>query len=290
MTKMNRRRFLTIAAASLALPKGALAAESATWRGQAMGAPTVMTLAGISATQAAPIFVRVEQELLRLEGIFSLYRESELVRLNSDARLAAPSAELLEVLSLSDGLWRASGGVFDPSVQPLWLARAGLSDRTGPMGWGNLRFDARKIEMKPGMALTLNGIAQGYITDRIAALLQSEGLRDVLMDMGEVAAMGTRADGSVWRAGVATPEGEVVHRLTLRDRALATSAPTGTMVGKAGHIMNPNGTPPTRNLVAVSAPRAVLADGLSTALCLLPPAEGDALVARYPGAKIEIST
>ena len=42
----------------------------------------------------------------------------------------------------------------------------------------------------PGMAITLNGIAQGYITDRIATLLQDAGMGDVLLDIGEVRALG----------------------------------------------------------------------------------------------------
>ena len=121
MTRLNRRRFLTIAAASAAGPAGmALAAtETATWSGIALGAPAQMKIAGMSASEAAPIFAAVEAELSRLEGIFSLYRDSALTTLNRDGVLSAPAPELLDVLSLSDSITQASRGDFDPPRQPL---------------------------------------------------------------------------------------------------------------------------------------------------------------------------
>ncbi|MEP2531563.1 FAD:protein FMN transferase [Shimia sp.] len=291
MTLMNRRRFLTIAAACAAVPAGAMSVETATWRGQAMGAGTVMKLAGMSQSQAVPIFEMVEAELRRLEAIFSLYRESELVRVNRDGRLTAPSSELLEVLSLVDGLHRASGGVFDPTVQPMWLAHAEQRDVRAvraAVGWDRVGFDAAQVVLDgDGMALTLNGVAQGYVTDKITALLRAQGLRDVLMDMGEVAALGQRADGAAWDVGIADPDGRVLQRLQMRDRALATSAVRGTVLGGRAHILHPDGKAAEQALVSVSAPRAVVADGLSTALCLMSKTDGAAMVAQYSGARVE---
>ena len=121
MTRLNRRRFLTIAAASAAGPAGmALAAtETATWSGIALGAPAQMKIAGMSASEAAPIFAAVEAELSRLEGIFSLYRDSALTTLNRDGVLSAAAAAVPDVLSLSDSITQASRGDFDPPRQPL---------------------------------------------------------------------------------------------------------------------------------------------------------------------------
>lgn len=299
MTSLSRRRFLTIAAASSALPAAAIAAGDpvATWRGRAMGAHVSMQIAGLSEAGAAPIFGAVEAELLRLENIFSLYRtESEISRLNRDGSLAAPSHELLEVLSLSDRLHQASDGAFDPSIQPLWLARAqgasgaSLEAARRAVGWRQLRFDAGEVRFEgAGQGVTLNGVAQGYVTDRIVALLGARGLRDVLVDMGEIAALGRGPDGSDWRVGVAGPDGAVVKRLHMRDRALATSAPLGTQFDGRGHIMTPDGRAAPRSLVSVSARKAALADGLSTALCLLTPERGAAMVGGFDGARIEHS-
>lgn len=301
----SRRRFLTVSAAALGcsgLPAAA-SAPVARWRGRAMGAQTGMVLVGLDDMQARRAFHAVEQELARLERIFSLYvTDSQLLQLNTTGILKAPAPELLEVLSLSDALNVVTGGAFDPSLQPLWLLRARVAaqGRTATraelaaaralVGWGRVRFDTDAIQLEPGMGLTLNGIAQGYVTDRIAALLRGRGLHDVLVDMGEIAALGRRADGADWTAGIARPDGQVVNRVALRDRALATSAPEGTLLRAGqGHIFDPRAPSgaPKHGLVAVSADRAAVADGLSTALCLLSKKEADRTLLAFSGARLE---
>lgn len=300
MSDLNRRRFLSIVAASVALPAMAATPSVAQWRGRAMGAKVSMKIAGIDDTTAAPIFAAVEQELMRLEGIFSLYRtDSEITRLNLDGVLRAPAPELLQVLSLCDRLYRASNGAFDPTIQPLWLAVAQGSDTAAIeqarnlVGWKTLHFDASEVRFDgAGRGLTLNGVAQGFVTDKISALLKTHGLTDVLVDMGEVAALGHDVDGSEWSVGVADVGGAVVHRLHLSDRALATSAPLGTRIGMdgdKGHIFTATQDTATRNVMSVSAPSAALADGLSTTLCLLSEEDAKSVMQQFPTAQIEYS-
>ncbi|MDV7143275.1 FAD:protein FMN transferase [Tropicimonas sp. TH_r6] len=304
-TSLSRRRFLAITASAAATP--ALAGpRGAHWRGTALGAGASMRLEGIDAARARPVFAAVAAELRRLEAIFSLHEtQSSLSRLNRTGRLDHPPAELLEVLSLSGLLHSVTRGAFDPTIQPLWQLRAeaavrgrtpdatGMEEAQARTGWTALRVDPQQVAFaRPGMALTLNGIAQGYITDKIAALLHGRGLRDVLIDMGEIAASGSRADGAAWTAGVARPDGTVVRRVKLTDRALATSAPSGTLLdaqGKVGHILDPQtGASETRHgLVSVSAGRAAIADGLSTACCLLSSEDVHAAIAAFPTARLE---
>ena len=91
------------------------------------------------------------------------------------------------------------------------------------------------------------------------------------------------------QAGISGIDGQVLHRVALSDRALATSAPEGTVLeGGQGHILNPAGTAPRQGLVSVSASSAVLADGLSTALCLLDRKAGRRLVDQFGSARIEV--
>lgn len=290
---LTRRRFLTISAAAAAIPRSAAAsAASARWRGMALGAPASVTLSGVSPQEARPVFAALEAELNRLEEIFSLFRDtSALCRLNRDGHLRTPPAELLEVLSLSDTLHTGSGGAFDPTVQPLWQALAAGKETARArkaIGWGGVQFDTAAIRFtRTGMALTLNGIAQGYLTDRAADLLKAHGFSNILVDIGEIAASGHKPDGP-WQAGISDTDGTVLKRVTLSDVALATSAPGGTRLpGGEGHILHPDGTAPRQRLVSVSAPRAVVADGLSTALCLLDRNAAHTLVSRFSGAKIE---
>lgn len=290
---LSRRRLLCISAAAMAAgPVAATAQISAKWQGRAMGAPAHMVISGMDQSTAAPIFARVEAELLRLEKIFSLFLPgSELTRLNTTGHLNAPAPELLDVLSLSASLHSATDGAFDPTIQPLWQALALGQNNQTELGWRHVRFDNAEVRLgRSGMALTLNGIAQGYITDRIADLLRAEGLTDLLLDMGEVSALGDRPDGTAWQVGVAAPDGQLRSKLTLSNRALATSAAAGTLVGKEqSHILDPRtgqGADRSR-LISVSAPKAALADGLSTALCLLAADQAPAVVSQFSGAKLE---
>jgi thiamine biosynthesis lipoprotein len=297
----TRRRFLTITAAAAAcagLPAGA--APLTRWQGIALGAPASIHLAH---PQADRLIAAALAEIGRLEAVFSLHRpDAALARLNAHGRLEAPPFELLECLSLCAAVHAASGGAFDPTVQPLWRLHAQthaagraptdaeIAATLPRIGWAGIRIGAQEIALsRPGMALTLNGVAQGVIADRVADLLAAEGLTDILVNTGEFRALGGHPDGSPWPIRLddygATP-------IALRDRALASSGPLGTTfdaAGRMGHILDPRtGRPaaPRWSLVSVTAPRAGLADALSTAACLMDADGIAALVAAFAGARL----
>ena len=186
----------------------------------------------------------------------------------------------------------ATGGAFDPTVQPLWLAEAEGRDPAtlgDVIGWDRVRVTEAEIRLSPGQALTFNGIAQGWAADRIAALLRAEGYGDALIDMGEVHALGQRQDGRDWIAAIAAPDGARLAEVPLSNRALATSSPGGTLIGAGrAHILGPAGQVPRWSTVSVSAPRAAVADALSTAFCLMDGPAIDAALAAFPGARVEI--
>lgn len=307
MPALDRRRFLRISAAACAsLAAGApVFAEPRLhqWKGVAMGAAASITLAH---AEAEAIVADCVTEIDRLENIFSLFRpDSALARLNASGRLDRPPFEMLALLDLCGAVHAATGGLFDPTVQPLWAVHAESHARGGPpspaaiaaalerVGWAHLRYGPAWIEFaRPGMALTLNGIAQGYVADRVAGLLASRGLTDILVDTGEFRALGGRPDGLAWPIRFADGAREPAGGIGLREAALAVSSPTGTVFdqdGRVGHILHPRtGMPaPDRwRLIAVAGPSAALADGLTTAMCLMTRAEMDAALARFPGASL----
>lgn len=307
MTSLTRRRFLAISAgaSALALVSGPVPAFATgetpltSWQGMALGARARITLAH---PESERIMAMVRAELQRLEGIFSLYRsDSALSRLNRDGRLGAPAPELLDCLSIAGALNHATGGAFDPTVQPLWVAHAkahaaghapvpeALEAARALTGWSAVRLDTSEIVLlRKSAALTLNGIAQGYIADRIAALLKAEGLSDVMIDTGELRALGSNPDGSDWDVTLANGRGHT----TLRDMALATSAPLGTAfdpAGTVGHILDPRTGRPAASgwsQVSVSASSAAVADGLSTAFCLMQRSEMETALQLVGGARL----
>ena len=281
-----RRRFLALTACAL-IPHRA---DAATWNGTGLGAALSMRLIGGTPQQTRRAFARVEQEITRIEAMASLHRDSSLTRLNRDGRLAYPSAELVDLLGLAGQVHAATGGIFDPTVQPLYRALAtGQPPDHSQIGWERVKISAQEIRLDHGQALTLNGIAQGWAADRMAQILRDEGFTDALIDMGEVQALGTRDGGNPWRAAVQTPDGETRAEVVLSNRALATSAPYGTRIGAQGlpHILGPQGQSPVWATVSVSAPSAALADALSTAFCLMPTAAIERALHLFPEARLE---
>ncbi len=296
------RRTLLIAACATALaasPAAALARAPRLyrWRGTVLGGEATLLLGTPSAEDAERLATRCRAEIARLERIFSLYRaDSVLVRLNAAGRLADPPSEMRELLALSRRLWEASGGAFDPSIQPLWRAwtkggrRADIRHALARVGFDKVRVDDGEVRFAaPGMGLSFNGIAQGFITDRVTALLARAGLGHALVSLGETRALGTRPDGAAFEVAIETPEEHAdAPVLALGDgAALAVSAAAATVIpgsGGVAHLLDPRtGTSPKRyDAVAVKAPTATLADGLSTALSFLARGEAAALLAAHP--------
>ena len=314
----TRRRFVTIAAAAAGLPFAAIRAGAETshlhrWSGIALGAAAEIVLYDPAAARARWLIARCIAEIDRLEDVFSLYRpESAICRLNRDGRLTAPPLELVDLLAEARSFSERTEGAFDVTVQPLWRLYAAHFARsdTDPRGPGEAAHaraqalvDYRAVEIepaevrfaRPGMAVTLNGIAQGYITDRVAELLKDAGMGDVLLDIGEVRALGRHPDGRPWHVGIrraAVPE-TVVRTVTLSDRAVATSAGIASPFDESGrhhHLFDPATGRPAQvtGQVSVIAPRATMADALSTALAVSSPERSGAFAARFP--EIEVLT
>ncbi len=303
---LSRRRFISLTAAFsatlLAGTTATAAPRAIRWRGVVLGAEAEIIIHHPDPVLARRLIAASLDEVARLERVFSLYRaDSELVALNDAGRLARPSHDMLRLLSLSRRIANLSGGAFDVSVQPLWRLYADHFSQPGadPAGPGAAaiaaaarRVDYRAISFdttavrfeKPGMALTFNGIAQGYITDRVAGLLRGGGLGHVLTNMGEIYAAGGADDGRPWR--IESPASGGVVDVT--DGAVATSQGAGTVFDRAGrhhHLLDPHSghCAAYYDAVTVVSGDAATADALSTALYALPPDRAEAVVAALPG-------
>lgn len=285
----TRRRLLSILAGFAAVP--ASAAPLASWQGQAMGAEARIVLAEPPRNSTSALFRKVERIIAQVEQSFSLHVESELTRLNSAGVLRNPSRAMLEMIVLCSRMHEATSGVFDPSIQPLWLAMAKGEDTQiarALVGWEHVQASPDGIRLSPGCQLTFNGIAQGYCADQVAGFLRAEGYDHVLVDTGELSALGSARDNRGWPVSVTTPDGAVLKRLELANRALATSSPSGLRLAKGEpHILGPRGETPRCNTVSISAGSAAVADALSTAACLLERQAIESALRQFPDARIE---
>lgn len=300
--RINRRRAITVLAAAAGLPliwqaSQAQAARLVRWEGTTLGAPSTIQLYHTDEAKARAAIAAGLEELARLESIFSVYRaDSAITALNRDGRLDNAPVELIEMLTHARELAKISDGVYDPTIQPVWQLyfqhfTAANPDPAGPaaadmakalalVDWRGIEIDPvnRTIALaRPGMAITLNSGAQGYITDRVADVLRSHGFVNMLVDMGEPRALSTKPDGSAWRIGIANPAdpSRAVTEIDVVDKAVSTSGGYGTLFDDAGqftHLIDTRTgkTAPAMVGVSVVANNATTADGLSTALLLAP--------------------
>lgn len=283
---LSRRRFMTISAGlALGAVTGSAHAKPTIWRGIALGAEAKLILTGLPKADTQRLIHLAVAEINRLESIFSIYQpNSALSQLNRDGNLNRPPADFLAVLSLATNIHRSTGGYFDPTIQPVWKAYA--EHRGNPpiamleaaqkrVGMDKLRFDAGSMWFdQPNMAMTLNGIAQGFVTDRIVALLKSEGLKNAVVNMGEIATLGRNDQNEPWQIGLAEQgDLEAEEYISVSERCVATSAPRGTTFdGVASHIIDPmNGKAAQSSWrrISIVHKSAAVADGLSTAFVLM---------------------
>jgi thiamine biosynthesis lipoprotein len=309
---ISRRRTLAIfAGAATALVAGRSRAAQAPrlfeWTGTALGAKATIKLYAGSAAYATEALDAAAAEIERLENEFSLYRPiSALSRLNRDGRLLNPSLDMRYLLTEAVRFGKLSGGAFDVTVQPLWDLYATHFSRypediSGPPAEVVARavrlVDYRRIQLEPdrimlpsGMAVTLNGIAQGYLTDRVADLLSARGWNNVLVNLGELRGLGAHPDGRPWTTALPS-RFDAHHRaamIPLSQRAIATSSGVATRfeaTGRCHHLFSPASGRSARTYAAVTvaAPRATVADALSTALYVAPLSAAEPMLSECPG-------
>jgi len=275
-----------LAGKSLAVPSPAGLA----WRERAMiGFGTTLWLrAGhANATQVDRALDEAVVLLRQLERQLSLFDPaSALCRLNRDGVLEQPDPALVDVLQLARQVSARSQGAFDITVQPLWAAwqRAQAEGRTpnpaelsaarALVDWRAVTVSGQAIRLqRPGMALTLNGIAQGYAAERARALLRQHGVTAALLDTGEWAPVGQAPDGRPWQLGLASPRDSARILTTLQSdgRAMAVSSDAHLRFGvdpaddRHHHILDPRSgrSPPHLSAVVVAAGSAALADALT---------------------------
>lgn len=302
---MKRRSFLS---ASL----GAIAAGSCAWprhapvhTGVALAFGTTIQIALVHADEqvARAAISDALAAAQRVDRLMSIYQPaSQVYQLNRDGVLHRPDPQLLAVLAQARALSQLTDGAFDITVQPLWrawreaVARGALPAPTqrrqakAMVDWRQLVFDERRVALAPGMAITLNGLAQGYAADMALAAVQAHGIRHALLDTGEFVARGRKRAHQPWALGVRAPRDAQALAATLfiNGGGVATSGDYESVFTPDylhHHIFDPaaGDSPQELASVTVMAPTGMLADGLSTACMVLGRERAALLAASLPG-------
>jgi thiamine biosynthesis lipoprotein len=247
-------------------------------------------------------FGRFEQ----LNGVLSDYdSSSEALRLCAAApteRGIRVSDDLWQVLSLSQQLSRQTGGAFDVTVGPvtkLWRrARRRremppedrLAEARRAVGFSLVHLDEREHTVRlarTDMRFDFGGIAKGYAADEALRTLRERNIPAALVNAsGDIAAGEAPPDSRGWKIGIAplAANGPPSRFVYLTNAGIATSGDAFQYVEIEGrrysHIVDPRSGLglSTRSSVTVIAPDATQADGVASAISVLGPQEGIAIL------------
>jgi thiamine biosynthesis lipoprotein len=241
-------------------------------------------------------------EVERLEAMLSRYRAtSALAALNRDGVVRGAPVELVRVVSRALEFARMTDGAFDPTVAPvlnLYVSRfaagglptdAEVAAMHALVGWRDLHVDGSTIALaRPGMAITLDAIAKGFVVDQGVATLTERGAdRVIVQASGDMHAAG--ADNEPWAIAIQDPH-DMNGTLGVVDLSGSIASSGDYMQAftpdrSLNHIIDPRtGRSPRHSSGAtVLAPTAMEADAASTAAFVLGPEAGVAFLDRMDG-------
>lgn len=234
--------------------------------------------------------------------------ESTLITVNTSAGSTAVSipADIVPIFKRAVFFAEQTNGAFNPaigSIVKLW--NIGFENERVPADAAikhELDYtDYREIAVtdgtvflkKAGMKLDLGAIAKGFAADQAALIIQQNGIRNALIDIGgTITAIGGRPQGKPWIIGIRDPRqrhGEPILSTVLSGRSISTSGSYERYFEQDGvryhHIIDPKTGYPVRNkLVSVSifSDSAADADALSTACFVLGYENALQLLSRMP--------
>ncbi|MHC4592576.1 MAG: FAD:protein FMN transferase [Planctomycetota bacterium] len=281
---------------------------------QVMGTDGRLEAVAPDEAAARRMFEAALPQLRMVEQLMSTYRpDSDVSRLNQFGaqRPVALSEHMLAVMRKSVELSRLTGGAFDVTYAPLrtlWRraqqeARMpdaeAVDEALAAVGWAKLVVEDDRVGFAvQGMEVDLGGIAKGYAVDLAAAALQETGASAGIVDIGgDLRLFGTPGAGGRWRIRIQQPPGvEEEWTLDLPACAVATSGDYARWFSigdeRLSHIVDPRTGRPVAGMasVTVTAPDAMTADALATALSVMGPEAGVKLVDSLPDVECMIVT
>lgn len=183
-------------------------------------------------TRPDKIAAQIDTILSEIDRTLSGYYSSSMLSRFNRGETIVPSEMFIDLYEISRSYFDASDGAFDIASAPLFdIWGFGFSKGEMPTdslvgatlascGSKHLSRDIRSclaadgsltpmdlvIGMRPAPPkLNFNAIAQGYSCDRVALYLDSIGVKDMLVDIGEIFCRGLNPSGQPWAIGIDRP-------------------------------------------------------------------------------------
>ncbi|MBI9077741.1 MAG: FAD:protein FMN transferase [Desulfatibacillum sp.] len=315
--KVDRRNFLKISgllgvgfaattvlpvSESLAFDKGL---HKVTRTRNTMGTLVAITVMHPSATKADEAIEKAFSEMDRVTRLLDRFDSASPVAvLNRDGKVDDIPMELVRVLEASAYYHKVSGGRFDITVKPVVDLYQDTFDKTGKTPGAKaidqavalvdgdmVKVNGRTASLlKPGMGVTLDGIAKGFVIDAGAKALEQENIAHALINAGgDIRAIGGKNTDRAWTVAVRHPDAsrEYADKIRMTNGAIATSGNYEIYFDKDRlfhHIVKPsNGMSPHELASAtVWANDVTTADALSTTVFVLGSKKGTAFIETLP--------
>ena len=286
----------------------------------AMGTTCSVSIYQDEGTYDEKAFSRAIKAIQSVDRACSLYDEdSEISQVNAHASSGEVEAGsvLMGCLRKAVECHDMSDGLFNPAIRPvlkLWGFGPGSSENKIPeqdeltraLGLVDMQLvniEANTVSFaREGVALDLNGLAQGYATDLALQSLRSEDVKSALVQSGggEFAAVGSKWSQQPFVIGIKKPSQQttdIIAEVELKDTCIAISGNYVKFFEVEGqefsHLVDPRTGMATKGepcTVAVIGPECAICDGLATAVSVLEPQEALDLISRVNGYEVILAS
>ena len=179
----------------------------------------------------AEIAAAIDSVLTLVDTTLSGYNKASILNRFNVGEAVIPNKLFSDIYTYSRELWEETGGCVDVAAGPLFdvwgfgfstdslpsdakvretLASCGMARLRPRIAPGEpldsraLLSDSGALDQAPSR-LNFNAIAQGYTCDLVADYLRSIGVKDMLVDIGEIYCAGRNPAGRDWSIGVDRP-------------------------------------------------------------------------------------
>jgi thiamine biosynthesis lipoprotein len=280
---------------------------------------------GVDVDDAA-VQASIDSILNNIDVSLSGYNKNSLLSKFNAGEVIMPDSLFLDIYDRAVKIYDATEGCVDPASAPLYdvwgfgfksgempsdedvaeiLSRCGMMrlkryihDALFPDGTlepGNLLVDSAEGHLPQ---LNYNAIAQGYSCDVVASYLYSIGVKDMMVDIGEIYCDGVNPSGKPWTIGIDSPvDGNDQPGKTLQAIFSVPNGPHGVVTSgnyrkfyikdgkKYAHTVDPrNGYPVSHTLLSATilASDATFADAIATYCMVVGLEEAQKFITAHP--------
>lgn len=239
----------------------------------------------------------IKSTLMQVDNSLSPFNKQSIITAINNNADATPDSMFIHVFTLAQEISAKTAGAFDITVAPLVNAwgfgfkngitpdSAAIDSLRQFVGYGTVALtEGRITKQHPQTMLDCSAIAKGYGCDAVAAMLDTQGVKNYMVEIGgEVVTKGKNGKGGVWTIGISKPtdnpttsSNELHEIIAISDKSMATSGNYRNFREENGrkiaHTIDPRtGYPVQHSLLSatVIAKDCATADAYATAFMVM---------------------